>query len=168
MNGTLQKFQAWRAANKAKGPNFKVELFICFMGQAVGAMFILQLVLSYLSAGFSPTDEEFLTQIKALDSSTFMAIAMAVVGYMKFKGTQSMLLALTALWSILLAISTQLLSLIPENMEIPSLDEWGVSAIYLPICTVFMSMIGVSVNLTLAVFQMADQRKEAAPNPNHK
>lgn len=162
MKGYLQKFQDWREGNKAKGPHPKVELAIIFMGQGVLAMGVILLVLIYLRAGFSPTDKEFLTQIKELNSTAFMAIAMAVVGYMKFRGTRNRLIALTALWSIVLAISTQLISLIPSDMEIPSLDEPGVGAIFFPIYAVFIAMFCIAINLTLAVFQMTDQREDVA------
>lgn len=124
---------------------FFIEILVCIV--------VVILIMQYLNAAFNPSERELVEQAKAFNPSVFLAIALAMVGYVKINKTHSAPVALGALFSILLAVSSQAFTLVPHDIDIPGSGELGETAIYFPMIFMFVSTIGVAINLVWVVLE---------------
>ncbi len=98
-----------------------------------------------------------MTMIKGLDVSMYLAIATGMLGYLKFKKERNSPLALAALFCLLMAVSSQLVTLIPVDIVVGS-DFNRRSAIYWPISLMFISLLCITFNLAVMVFKSVENK----------
>ena len=98
-----------------------------------------------------------MTMIKGLDVSMYLAIATGMLGYLKFKKERNPPLALAALFCLLMAVSSQLVTLIPVDIEVGS-DFNRRSAIYWPISLMFISLLCITFNLAVMIFKSVENK----------
>ncbi|WP_092525735.1 hypothetical protein [Onishia taeanensis] len=157
MKGLLQFLKRKRRRDKAVDESPAIKLFLIFLIQVLVCIVLLQVAAIYVSFYYSPTDVEFMTQIKELDPSAYVGMAVLMIGYLKITKTMNFPIALAAIFSVFMAVSSQLIALIPADIDIPGGDEPGQAAIFGPVTLLFSSMIGISINLVWAIFQAVEQ-----------
>lgn len=155
MRHLLNRFLKWREANKQKS-HPKTELFIRFMGQIVICTGLFGACIQVLAHHFSPTNAVFMEVVKSFDASTYVAIAMVMIGYIKIRQPRSQPLALAALFCLLMALSSQLVALIPNDIAFSSDNFTRQTAIFGPITLMFVSLYGITYNLAVMVFQSVE------------
>ncbi|MCB8887666.1 hypothetical protein [Vreelandella malpeensis] len=155
MKKLLSRFCEVCEANKRKS-HPKTELACRFMLQVIGCGFTVQLCISLISRHFSPTDAMFMEAIKSFDASAYVAIAMVMIGYIKIRKSRSQHLASAALFCLLMALSSQLVTLIPVDIVFGADNNMRQTTIFTPITLMFISLCGITYNLTAMVFQSVD------------
>lgn len=126
------------------------------MGQFIIGLGIFGTCVSFLAQHFSPTNEVFMEMVKSFDASTYVAIAMVMIGYIKIRHSKSHSLALAALFCLLMAVSSQLVALMPTDIAFGSENFARQTAIYGPISLMFISLYGITFNLAVMVFKSVE------------
>ncbi|MDN7131765.1 hypothetical protein JNO04_05270 [Halomonas sp. MC140] len=134
----------------------KTELISRFLGQFMIGFGIFGACVSVLSQHFSPTNEVFMEMVKSFDASTYVAIAMVMIGYIKIRHSKSHSLALAALFCLLMAFSSQLVSLLPTDIVFEPDNFTRQTVIYGPISLMFVSLYGITFNLAVMVFKSVE------------
>lgn len=127
-----------------------------FMGQFIIGLGVFGACIIFLSQHFSPTNETFMAMVKSFDASTYVAIAMVMVGYIKIRHAKSHSLSLAALFCLLMAASSQLVALMPTDITFVSDNFARQTAIYGPISLMFISLYGITFNLAVMVFKSVE------------
>lgn len=112
-----------------------------------------------LSRYFSPTNEVFMETVKSFDASAYVAIAMVMIGYIKIRQPKSQSLALAALFCLLMAVSSQLVGLMPTDILFDSDSLVHQTFIFGPISLMFTALYGITFNLGAMVFQSVESDK---------
>lgn len=159
MKNLLKRYLGWRDANR-QVEHPKVELASRFLVQCMMGLAVFFACITFLSRHFSPTNEVFMEMVKSFDASTYVAIAMVMIGYIKIRHSKSYPLALSALFCLLMAVSSQLVSLIPTDIEFGPYNFARRTAIYGPISLMFISLYGITYNLATLVFQSVESDQE--------
>lgn len=126
------------------------------MGQFIIGLGIFGACVGFLAQHFSPTNEVFMEMVKSFDASTYVAIAMVMIGYIKVRHSKSQSLALAALFCLLMAVSSQLVALMPTDITFGSENFARQTAIYGPISLMFISLYGITFNLAAMVFKSVE------------
>lgn len=106
---------------------------------------------------FSPSTNEMLEMVKKFDAADYVAISLGMIAYLLFKKEKSFLVALTALFCIAMATSSQLFTLIPENVEIG--EVFGRRTfVYSPMSLMFISFFGIAFNIVVLIFLSVGNR----------
>lgn len=106
---------------------------------------------------FSPSTNEMLEMVKKFDAADYVVISLGMIAYLLFKKERSFLVALTALFCIAMATSSQLFTLIPENIEIG--EVFGrQSFVYSPMSLMFISFFGIAFNIVVLIFWSVGNR----------
>lgn len=155
MKDLLHRFLNWREANSKKSFP-KTDLALMFMGQFIIGLGVFGACISFLAQHFSPTNESFMAMVKSFDASTYVAIAMVMIGYIKIRHSKSYSLALAALFCLLMAVSSQLVALMPTDITFDPDNVARQTAIYGPIALMFISLYGITFNLAVMVFKSVE------------
>ncbi len=109
MKGLLQYLKRKWRCGKAVDESPTAKLFRIFSTQILACMLLLQIASAYVSFYYSPTDVEFMAQVKELDPSAYVGMAVLMIGYLKITKTMNIPIALAALFSVFMAVSSSLL-----------------------------------------------------------
>ncbi|MGO2149463.1 hypothetical protein [Halomonas sp.] len=129
------------------------------MGQFILGFGLFGACISVLSRHFSPTNEVFMETVKSFDASAYVAIAMVMIGYIKIRQPKSQSLALAALFCLLMAVSSQLVGLMPTDILFDSDSLVHQTFIFGPISLMFTALYGITFNLGAMVFQSVESDK---------
>lgn len=129
------------------------------MGQFILGFGLFGACISVLSRYFSPTNEVFMETVKSFDASAYVAIAMVMIGYIKIRQPKSQSLALAALFCLLMAVSSQLVGLMPTDILFDSDSLVHQTFIFGPISLMFTALYGITFNLGAMVFQSVESDK---------
>ncbi|MFI2817667.1 hypothetical protein [Vreelandella piezotolerans] len=154
MNNLLNEITAKRDDNLKKSFP-KTKFFFVFISELI--VFATAFFLSLVVVGeyFSPVDEEMMKMIKSFDSADYVVVAIGMLAYLMIQKERNYYVSLAALFCLCLAVSTQLITLIPADIEIG--DVFGRQTfIYLPIAFMFASFFGITFNLIIIIFKSVE------------
>lgn len=156
MKNLLQRYLEWSSENKKKS-NPKLQLAALFVVEFFAGFLIYLICVAFLAKNFHPNAELFMTMIKGFDVTVYLAIATGMLGYLKFQNEKNIPLALAALFCLSMAVSSQLLTLIPADIQVG--DSFSRrSTIYWPISIMFISLLCITFNLSLLIFRSVENR----------
>ncbi|MEO1852724.1 hypothetical protein [Chromohalobacter sp.] len=156
MKHLLTVIKTYHDKKKNKHMTPKAHLLCALVLQFMYGCVVFMLVIHFLSLNFHPSYEEFLTMVKSFDASTYIGVALAMLGYLKIKNVKNYPIALAASFSLVLAVSSQLITLIPVDINMSDAEFSRQTAVFLPLLMMFVSVFCIAVNLAWAIFQSVD------------
>ena len=126
------------------------------MNQVLYGLLALQLILTFLSKHFFPTNEQFLTLVKGFEVSPLEGVLSFIIGYVVLQKTQNYTVRLAALFFLILSGSACALSLIPADLVFGPDNVYRQSVVYAPVMLMFVSALCLLYNLVVLVFKSVE------------
>ncbi|WPJ21710.1 hypothetical protein [Bacillus phage vB_BpuM-ZY1] len=156
MNNLIQKYLINKVCSCCQKYPMRMLLtlfiieFLLFFG-------LYYLSLDLIGKYFFPSTHEMLEMVKKFDAADYVAISLGMIAYLLFKKERSFLVALTALFCICMATSSQLFALVPADIEIG--DIFGRQTfVYFPMMLMFISFFGIAFNIVVLIFLSVGKR----------